>query len=267
VVTFDLESTGLNPQRDRITQIAVKGGDGAVWSTLVNPGVPIPPPIQALTGITDAAVASAPRFADIAAEVAGRLAGRTLVGFGCWGLDIPLLAEEFERAGVAFDFGEVIDVGELYKRVDPRNLTAGVRKYLGAERAAAFAAVAHGAVADAEATWDLFRAMIQAEDQLRGLSPAELAAKSARDGHPPADPYRHLVRIDGTLCYAHRTVRNLPVAEDWGYAEWMLRADFPAATKRVLRAELDRLDAEREAVEDDGLFEFRDGPQAGGRPA
>lgn len=259
MVTFDLESTGLDPQRDRVTQIAIKGGDGAVWSTLVNPGVPIPPPIQALTGITDAAVAAAPRFADIAAEVAGRLAGQTLVGFGCWSLDIPLLAEEFERAGVAFAFGPVIDVGELYKRVDPRNLTAGVRKYLGAERAAAFAGEAHGAAADAEATWAVFRAMLQSEDQLRGLSPAELAAKSTRDGHPPADPHRHLVRIDGTLCYTHKKVRNLPVAEDWGYAEWMLRSDFPESTKRVLRAELARLAAAEGEAEDAGLFDFADG--------
>ena len=101
----DVETTGSDPATDRITEIAVLQADGialtAQWSTLVNPGRPMPAPIQSLTGITQAMVDAAPRFADIAEEVYERLAGRVFVAHNAR-FDYGFLRREFERAGLKY---------------------------------------------------------------------------------------------------------------------------------------------------------------------
>lgn len=237
-VLIDLEATGADPAQDRITQIALRDG-GALYERLVNPGRPIPPRVAELTGLTDAAVAGAPPFEAIAAEVAERVRGRVLVGFGVGQFDVPLLAEEFERAGVEYSFGPVIDAGVLFKKFEPRTLAAAVKFYLGEELLGA-----HTAGADAVAAGRVLAAQV-ARYALAAKSVEELAALSVLGDHPPVDPAGKLVRIFGDVCFNTFKNRHVPVARDVGYAEWMLRTDFPLATKRVLEAELDRLEAER----------------------
>src|SRR4051812_19066149 len=99
----DLETTGADPASDRITEIAVLEVQGfevtAEWSTLVNPGAGIPSPIQLLTGITNEMVAAAPRFADLAAALHERLAGRVFVAHNAR-FDYGFLRREFDRAGI-----------------------------------------------------------------------------------------------------------------------------------------------------------------------
>ena len=101
----DVETTGSDPASDRITEIAVLEVSGfaltAQWSTLVNPGGTIPGAIQALTGITQEMVESAPRFADIAAELYERLAGRVFVAHNAR-FDYGFLRREFDRAGLKY---------------------------------------------------------------------------------------------------------------------------------------------------------------------
>src|SRR4051812_50059878 len=101
----DLETTGTDPATDRVTEIAVLEVQGfqvtAQWQTLVNPGGGIPSPIQALTGISDEMVAAAPRFADLAAELHERLAGRVFVAHNAR-FDYGFLRREFDRAGIRF---------------------------------------------------------------------------------------------------------------------------------------------------------------------
>ncbi|MCA3072191.1 MAG: ethanolamine utilization protein [Rhodocyclaceae bacterium] len=111
-VLLDLETTGASPARDRITEIGLVeigpglpdpalGEDPVSWSTLVQPGMPIPPFISGLTGIDDDMVATAPRFADLAADLARRLEGKVLVAHNVR-FDYGFLRAEFERAGIAF---------------------------------------------------------------------------------------------------------------------------------------------------------------------
>jgi DNA polymerase III subunit epsilon len=242
---FDLESTGTDPAADRITAVGVVFPDGTTFRTLVNPGRPIPPAVQELTGITDAMVAEAPPFAELAHGLAVMLAdGRPLGGFGLLHFDLPLLAEEFERCGQAYQFGPAVDAGALFKVAHPRTLGAAVRHYLGRPHEKA-----HDALTDAAEARRVYSAMRTVEPAFAGLTAAELAAVSGQN-RPPADPFGKLVLIDGVVCFGTHRNRGVPVADDPGYAEWMLRSDFPLATKRVLRAELARLgaaaDAERE---------------------
>jgi len=111
-VLLDLETTGASPARDRITEIGLveigpglpdpaRGEPPLTWSTLVRPGIPIPPFIAGLTGIDDDMVASAPRFADLAADLARRLEGKVLVAHNVR-FDYGFLCAEFERAGIPF---------------------------------------------------------------------------------------------------------------------------------------------------------------------
>ena len=101
----DVETTGADPSTDRVTEIAVLQSDGArlteQWSTLVNPGVPVPGTIQALTGITQDMVDAAPRFAQIADELYERLAGRVFVAHNAR-FDYGFLRREFDRAGIKY---------------------------------------------------------------------------------------------------------------------------------------------------------------------
>mgnify|MGYP002074560998 FL=1 len=135
----DLETTGANPEHDRITEIGIVqiGPDGvSEWSTLVNPGRPIPEFIERLTGISDAMVASAPRFAELAAEVRTRLAGRLFVAHNA-GFDYGFLQHEFARVGGALGgAGFVAPVlctvklsRRLYPEHDRHNLDALIARH------------------------------------------------------------------------------------------------------------------------------------------
>lgn len=242
IIYFDLESTGLNTQTDRIIQIALVGSDGFEFQTLVDPGMSIPSDVQALTGITDAMVAEAPRFQDIAHQVEAMVRESVLVGFGCHKFDVPLLAEEFERAALAFEWPTVIDAGELFKILEPRTLAAAVRHYCKHDLIGA-----HSAMVDAMAVRDVFEVQAR-HDKLAGMSLGDIEAFS-RHGIQVADPAGKLARRDGVLVFNTLRNRGVPVLDDIGYAEWMLRTDFPLATKAVLRRELhEGIDREQRAV-------------------
>ncbi len=242
-LAFDLETTGLDVTHDRIIEIAIyRGGEPEpVFETLVNPGIPIPPKVTELTRITDLMVKDAKTFGQIAEYVGGLLEGQVVTGYGINRFDIAILCEEMLRAGTAFDFRSVtwIDVGELYKVLAPRNLSAAVREFLDRDHEGA-----HGAGPDALATAQVFAAMKRIHPEKVGrATPAELALAS-RYGHPLADPAGKLTYIDGRLCFNFGKSKGVPVVDDVGFARWMLDRDFPLATKRVLE---DELNAEAEA--------------------
>jgi DNA polymerase III subunit epsilon len=252
MVFFDLEATGPNPQEDRITQVALvrDGGLGSYLQT-VNPGLPIPSAVAALTGITDEMVANCPSFVEAAPVVAEALAGaEVLVGFGCLRFDVPLLDAEFGRAGVAFDWSRVavIDLHALDAVAEPRTLSAVYARLFRHPLLGA-----HGALADAEACRDIYPELLLRYPALRGKSLDELALLS-NHGRRRADPAGKLCYdANGRLCYAFGQHKGTAVADYPGYAQWMLSKDFPASTCRMLERELDRLrDAAMEA--DDGEF-------------
>ena len=245
---FDCESTGVDPIADRLTEVSVVRADGTVlFESLVHPGRPIPPEVQALTGITDEMVAApgVPLFHEIAAQLADVLRDKPLCGFGCTEFDVPLLAEEFERAGVSYQFGAVLDVGHLYKVLRPRTLSAAV-----AEFTDHLHANSHRATADALAVADVLRGMLWQGGPTR-LTPFAtfdaLRALSRGDRPERADPAGRLLLLNGVICFGTHRNKGVPVADDVAYAEWMLKQGFPLSTQRVLREELKRIEDERAA--------------------
>jgi DNA polymerase III subunit epsilon len=154
----DLETTGTRPAADRITEIGVLEVERfevtSQWSTLVNPGIAVPAEIQALTGITGAMLAQAPRFADLAAELHERLAGRIFIAHNAR-FDYGFLRREFDRAGIKFQARAVCSV-KLSRRLYPREPGHDLDSVIA--RHGLDCETRHRALPDAEAVWQFLRA-------------------------------------------------------------------------------------------------------------
>ena len=157
LVVFDLETTGLDLVNDRIIQISfikvLPDGKEERENIFINPEKPIPTEVTQLTGISDKDVADAPTFRQKAKELADRFAGCDFAGFNSNRFDVPMLAEEFLRAGVDFDFSKsrLIDAQNIYHKMERRNLAAAYKFYCGRKMEEDFEA--HKADQDTEATW------------------------------------------------------------------------------------------------------------------
>ena len=154
IVFFDLETTGVDVVTDRIVQIGALryepgGGEPERYNKLVNPGRPIPPATTAIHGISDADVADAPRFEQLADELETLFDGADIGGYNVGKFDLPVLLEAFARCGRDFrpDERRVVDAMEVFFRMEPRSLAGALRFYCGEEMENA-----HDAMADIEAT-------------------------------------------------------------------------------------------------------------------
>jgi DNA polymerase-3 subunit epsilon len=216
----DLETTGAHPAWDRVTEIAVlevqAGEVVSEWSTLVNPGTRIPPGIQALTGITDAMVADAPAFEDLAAGLHERLEGRLFVAHNAR-FDYGFLRQAFERAGLRFQARTLCTV-KLSRRLYPgharHNLDSLIARHglaLGASGAGR-----HRALGDARAVWQFLRAAGEAhgadavQEAVRGLAqlpalPAHLD-RAAVDAIPEAPGVYLFYSENDTPLYVGKSV-------------------------------------------------------------
>ena len=157
LVIFDLETTGLDMVRDRIIQISyiklLPNGEELRGNELINPERPIPQEVAALTGISNDDVKGTPTFKQLGQKLAEIFTGSDFAGFNSNHFDIPLLAEEFLRAGIDFDFSKcrLIDVQTIFHKMERRNLAAAYKFYCGRKMEEDFEA--HRADQDTEATY------------------------------------------------------------------------------------------------------------------
>lgn len=268
LVVFDLEATGLDLVNDRIIQISYvkvspgdKEGEEERKSIFVNPGKPIPAFVQQLTGITDDMVKDAPTFKQLAKQLADSFIGCDFAGFNSDRFDVPMLAEEFLRAGIDFDFSKcrLIDAQNIFHKREPRNLAAAYRFYTGHKMEDDFRA--HRADQDAEATYRVLMGELDKYDPTTVEEPSQaltndmnvLAEESRmnnnvdfagrivwedvkdKNGKALTDkdgkPLRHEVFNFGK--YKGHVVTDV-LHRDPGYYSWMLNADFTLNTKQVL---------------------------------
>jgi DNA polymerase-3 subunit epsilon len=176
----DIETTGSDPARDRVTEIAVLEIDGfevsAEWSTLVNPGVRLPSPIQALTGITEDMLAAAPRFAGLAEELLERLHGRLFIAHNVR-FDYGFLRREFERAGLHFHARTLCSV-RLSRRLYPAHPRHDLDSLI--ERHSLDCPARHRARGDAEALWHFLRiAAAQHGEEIFAVAARQVARQPA----------------------------------------------------------------------------------------
>jgi DNA polymerase III subunit epsilon len=158
---IDLETTGVNVGTDRIIEIAIvkvmPDGSRLVKRKLINPEMRIPPQSTEVHGITDEMVKDAPTFKQASNEIKQFLENCDLSGYNSNKFDIPLLVEEFLRAGHDFkvDGRRLLDVQKVFHVMEPRTLSAAYKFYCGKELEGA-----HGAEVDATATWEVLDAQI-----------------------------------------------------------------------------------------------------------
>ncbi len=163
IVFFDLEATGLNVVTDKIVQIALikyfaDGREAREWVSLINPEMKISKEAQSVHGISSEMVRSAPTFKEVAQELFQFIGESDLAGYNSNRFDIPMLIEEFARAGYDLDMGErrTIDVQKIFYRMEPRTLSAALKFYCDKEMENA-----HDALADVRATVDILRGQIE----------------------------------------------------------------------------------------------------------
>lgn len=238
IVFFDLETTGINVLRDRIVEISLvkimpgKENEPIVKTRRINPGMHIPEEATAIHHITDEDVASEPTFERVAKSLADMMRGCDIAGFNSNRFDIPLLDEEFRRAGVDFDFhrANFVDVQTIYHKMEPRNLSAAYRFYCGKELEGA-----HGANADTMATYEVFLAQLEHYDELPG-DVSELAKFSAQNDN--VDLAGRIIRDSaGREIINFGKYKGQEAAEvlrrDSGYYDWIQKGEFASDTKRI----------------------------------
>jgi len=157
LIVFDLETTGLDLVKDHIIQLSYikvyPDGNEQRENLYVNPGMPIPDNVTTLTGISDDDVKDAPPFSELAASLSEKFKDCDFAGFNSNHFDIPMLAEEFLRAGIDFDFSKcrLIDAQTIFHKMERRNLAAAYKFYCGKKMEEDFDA--HRADQDTEATY------------------------------------------------------------------------------------------------------------------
>jgi len=239
----DLETTGVDPQKDRIIEISVlkfTPPDKRVLRTRrLNPGMAIPADATAVHGITDADVEGEANFGDIAPQLLKFLDGCDLCGYNLKRFDLRMLYAEFERAGLVLhlDGRSIIDPMQIFHHYERRDLAAAVRFYLGREHENS-----HAAEADVQATAKVLAAMLDRYDDL----PRSVRDLHDRFGDPGAvDLGERFSRTEGEIRFRFGKYRGQPLdavaQSNPDYLEWMLSQDFGSDTKKVVAKALEKV--------------------------
>ena len=236
---IDLETTGVSVMTDRIVEIAIlkllPNGDSKSFTNRVNPEMPIPPSATAVHGIFDADVALEPSFKQLAPRVREFLKGCDIGGYNVRRFDLPLLKKEFERIGSPLEDADahVIDMQTIFHTREPRDLSAALRYYCDKEHTGA-----HGALADVEATAEIFMAQLDRYDDLPKDIPALELVVHPRDPSWVDDDGKIVWEGDEIVLtfgkHKGKSLREL-VRNETRYLDWVIGGEFPESTKRVIR--------------------------------
>jgi DNA polymerase III subunit epsilon len=241
---FDLETTGVDPYNDRIVQIGVikffPDGTKQKKDILINPGIPIPKATSDIHGITDEIVADKPLLGDIAEELDEIFSNTDFGGYNVKNFDLPMLNTEFNRIGLTLDLEniKIIDSMSIFRIKEPRTLVAAYKKYCGKTMENA-----HNAMADIEATVDVFEGQMKYYDDI---------PESINEIHEycfPKDPDAYdaegkLRFVNGKITINFGKNKGKALQElainDKGYLEWILNGSFSDKVKIAVKEVLGR---------------------------
>ena len=238
IVFFDLETTGTNINTDRIVEICYlkvyPNGNEETKTLRINPEMHIPEASSAIHGIFDEDIADCPTFKEVAKDIAHDLEGADIAGFNSNRFDVPVLVEEFLRAGIDIDLTKrkFVDVQVIYHKLEQRTLSAAYKYYCGKNLEDA-----HTAEADTRATYEVLKAQLDKYPDVLENSINFLADYST---------YNKNVDFAGRIVYDEHGVevfnfgkyKGQSVAavlqHDMGYYGWMMNGDFTLNTKNIL---------------------------------
>ncbi|WP_127132068.1 3'-5' exonuclease [Pseudoflavitalea rhizosphaerae] len=233
---LDLETTGVNLGVDRIVEIAIvrisPDGTRQVKRKLLNPEMPISAVSVDVHGITNEMVKDAPTFKQAANEIKQFLEHCDLAGYNSNRFDIPMLAEEFLRVGLDFDFKgrKLVDVQKVFHLMEQRTLSAAYKFYCNKSLEDA-----HSAEADASATWEVLQAQIEKYPQLGTTVDSVLKVIGEE---PVVDFARRMIFENGVEIFNFGKHKGRSVAQvlksEPQYYDWMMKGDFPLHTKQKL---------------------------------
>lgn len=243
IAFIDLETTGVSLSTDRIVEIAIikvlPDNSRQVKRKLINPQIPIPKTSTDIHGITDEMVKDAPTFKQAGNEIKQYLENCDLGGYNSNRFDIPILMEEFLRAGMEVDLSNrrMIDVQHIFYTMEPRTLTAAYKFYCQKELVNA-----HSAEADVEATIDVFMSQV---DRYKNLGNSVDSILGTIGEEKVVDYARRFcfddkgVEVFNFGKYKGRAVSEVLKSEPQ-YYDWMMKGDFPLHTKQKLTEILNR---------------------------
>lgn len=247
---FDLETTGLNISKDRILQIAIlkihPSGQKEELNMLINPEMNISDSNSAIHGVTNEMVKDAPTFKEAGNKIVAFIGDSDLAGYNSNKFDVPVLAEEFLRVDIDFDLStkDCVDIQNIFHKMEQRTLVAAYKFYCSKELINA-----HDAMADTVATWEVFEKQLEQYDNLKPNIDF-LADFSRNSIHKNIDfAGRLAINENNEAIYNFgkhkgKTIKEISISEP-GYYGWMLEADFPRYTKKILLQEMEKIKAEK----------------------
>lgn len=238
IVFLDLETTGIDPCKDRIVEISLvkvlPDGSREVKTRRLNPEMHIPAEATAIHGIKDDDVKECPKFREVARSLAAYIDGCDFAGFNSNKFDIPVLVEEFLRAGVDVDLKKrkFIDVQNIFHKMEQRTLVAAYKFYCGKDLTEA-----HSAEADTLATYEVLLAQLDRYgDQLR--NDVDFLSEFSTRNQTADYAGRILYDKDGVEIFGFGKHKGRRVAdvfrEEPSYYSWMMNGDFPKYTQKVI---------------------------------
>lgn len=239
---IDLETTGINVSTDKIVEIAIvkilPDGTKQVKRKLVNPEMAIPKAVSEIHGISDEMVKEAPTFKQIANEIKQFIELSDLAGYNSNRFDIPMLNEEFLRAGISVDIEsrKLLDVQKVYHMMEQRTLSAAYKFYCNKNLEDA-----HSAEADATATWEVLEAQLEKYPQI-GATVESVVKFTGED--QIVDFARRFIFENGVEIFNFGKHKGKPVTqvlkEEPQYYDWMMKGDFALHTKQKLTEMLNK---------------------------
>ena len=233
---IDLETTGINVSTDKIVEIAIvkimPDGSKLIKRKLVNPEMSIPKAASDIHGIADEMVKDAPTFKQIANEIKQFIELSDLAGYNSNRFDIPMLNEEFLRAGISVDIEsrKLLDVQKVYHMMEQRTLSAAYKFYCNKNLEDA-----HSAEADATATWEILEAQLEKYPQI-GATVEAVVKFTGED--QIIDFARRFIFENGVEVFNFGKHKGKPVTqvlkEEPQYYDWMMKGDFALHTKQKL---------------------------------
>lgn len=239
IIFFDLETTGTNIMRDRIVELSVikvyPDGTEESKTRRINPEMHIPEASTAVHRISDEDVKDCPTFRQIAKSLHSYFEGCDIAGYNSNKFDVPLLIEEFARAGLNFDVNgrKFVDVQNIFHKMEQRTLVAAYRFYCGKELEDA-----HSALADTRATYEVLLGQLDRYSELENN--VDALSEFSRSGRSLDLAGRILLDDNEQAVFGFGKHKGMKVKEVFSrepsFYFWMMQGDFPKNTKDVVTA-------------------------------